>query len=198
MRSARPHERGFTLVEVLVALLILSLLGTLVYELSLFTLRFRSTTEEQLAQAREVSLREGWLTSSLRAAYPDYDGLEGGLTGSSRELELLSLAPPHEAPGTPSRIAWRLLETAQGGELRFASASGEDWLVHRWRRGDAAFSYLDADGRWRDRWPPGDTDDEHLPAAVRLDYPEIGGPRSLVVAIDTSWAPPAWTDQEFR
>lgn len=183
----RPRPGGFTLVELMVALAIFAVIAAIAYAgLDLMLRQWRALHEAGEAlrapafalHAVERDLRQ----AVVRPVRDEFGAPLPALLGSPERIELTVASPrlpPAERSIRLSRVVWfrdgeqlrrgrwQMLDRAPGSG--FDSQSKLDGL----RR--LRLSYLDAEGRWRERWPPiapagADTvaAQELLPRAVEL------------------------------
>ena len=184
----RGVARGFTLLELLVALTILALLSVLGYRAvaSLAGSEVRLTEETRRWRALDALFSR--LEADLREAIPrpvrTPAGTEAawlGTTDADGNARLVfSRAGPEFAAdvgGAGQRLGYRLnagvvevvywpwLDNADGAApAAYALETG----IAGWR-----IEYLDRDGTWRDRWPV--AGDDYLPRAVHVALTLEGG-----------------------
>ena len=182
----RSH-RGFTLLELLIAIAIFALLGLATYRMLDSVLRADAVTREHERQLRELTRALSAFERDLRqvAVRPIRDGfgdaqpaLHGDLVDATA-LELTRAGwrnPLGQSRAQLQRVRWQL--------------SGEQWQRRYWRVLDRALDsqpqvqraldgvtrlslrYLDKDGQWLTGWPPANTPVDtlltSLPRAVEL------------------------------
>lgn len=172
--SARAREKGFTLLELLVALAIFALVSAMAYAGLARLVEARRTLaaeQERLGQLLfALTLFERDCRSMLSRPVRDGSGArQAALVGGASAVEWTLLIPEPGGGASVSRVAYKL----EGGE----------WVVERFPFADRAFAspryrerllaglsrlefrYLDHEGRWRREWPAGD---ERLPRALEI------------------------------
>lgn len=194
-------QRGFTLLELLIAIAIFALLGLATYRMLDSVLSADAVTREHERQLRE-------LTRALSAF--------------ERDLRQVTLRPIRDGFGDPqpalhsdladatalelTRAGWRNPLGQRRAEVQRVrwQLSGEQWQRRYWRMLDRAqdsapqvqqaldgveslsLRYLDKDGQWLVNWPPtsstGDAALSELPRAVelRLQHRRYGELRRLL------------------
>jgi general secretion pathway protein J len=179
----KRRARGFSLLEVLVAVAIFAVLSALAYGALDAVVRARAQAQDAARALAALQVAVGALERDLReAAARPVRGASGerlpALVGTSTAVELshaafASLA--NEASARLGRSGWALA----GTQLRRAR-----WpVLDRAPRSEPVardlldgvrslrLRYLDADGDWRDSWPPRDGPDaqpDRLPRAVEF------------------------------
>jgi prepilin-type N-terminal cleavage/methylation domain-containing protein len=183
MSRLPPRAGGFTLIEVLVALALMSLIGTILIESLRMGGRAWQRVTREAANIDEVSRAQEFLRQRLGAVYPpqpatDISASSESFVGENETLEFSS-APPGDSdealmryrlglsasdPGTVE-IRYRSERNAMASELA-AAWSSEPLLAHTsslsiqfWE--DSAGS----PGRWVDRW----ANTAKLPRLIRID-----------------------------
>jgi general secretion pathway protein J len=179
-RSPRHLVRGLTLIELMVALAVFAVLGTLTYRGTSQMLASHSAIERELTRWREIGRALHIIESelmqvvapSLHADNPDAQPLRWPGAGGNRELEVLGMA----GGGMIERIAFRHIDNRIDW-VRRADALPDapietDVLIEQVAGLSVRFL---ADGRWFDTWPRTGSS-AALPRAVeiRLDLPDQG------------------------
>ena len=191
-RAQRVGARGFTLIEVVLAMTIFALLGTILY--GAFALSHGALAKSQASAARSQTARStaDLLGSYIRSAHPyrasaqDQTVFFAGETDSlilisayshgmgGRGMAKIQISIDEDESG---RAALHLEETTP---VRIGGDDGGAGVTHRLvlREGirDFRLAYLDPpveEETWQERW---DGDEKRmLPRAVRLSFVDDGG-----------------------
>lgn len=186
------RQRGFTLLEVLVALV----LAGLVVSAAVGVPRLVSRLDRQAvarAEARDVVLGlDGLLRAMVEGAVPDVAGRTEGPLGSADTLTLVSLGPAILTLDRPARMALRTERRAEGMALLFdwSEPSGDERREETVIEGARAitFAYFGTPATAEGvaapppAWLPVWHGTQALPQAVylRLDLPALGEPVELI------------------
>jgi general secretion pathway protein J len=178
----KGRNAGFTLLELLVAIMVFAVLTALAYQGIRGALRAQDGVTETQAQwlalqraqalfarditqlvARPVRDARGDRRPALVARPGQWDLVRGGLPNplDFPRSDLLRVSY-RLADGQWQRAATPLLDAAPGDMPEFATVLRE---VSR-----AELLWLDDAGRWRGDWPPPDAPPEALPRALRLRW----------------------------
>ena len=171
-----PEQAGFTLVEVLVTLVLLSMVAAIVFGSLGQVLDARARLRPYLDRSEETALVASWFRQTVQALIADYDTGKNRFTASANTFSGLTASPLLGSAGTPTAFTWALnydpasdLTVLQYREREKPSDTVE---IARWSGKDAVFSYYGLDQEWRRVWPPTDlgtsTTAMQLPQLVRL------------------------------
>ena len=179
MRGPRAGEAGFTLIEMLIALMIFGMITAAGVTLLTLTVRTQESSERVLESLGTIRRTGALLNADLAQAAPrihrDGDGraLPAFTGGNGGEALLMAFV----RRGWEDENAFR--SSLQRVEYRLRDGRLERWrydavdgvgrpaampLLQGVRR--VQLRYRDRDGSWRDRWDP--TDPARLPVAVEL------------------------------
>jgi prepilin-type N-terminal cleavage/methylation domain-containing protein len=169
----RATEDGYTLIELIVALLLASLVGTAVTGGLQFGTRIWERSDSRIEESRDIATAQTVLRSLLASAIPRRKGGFVTFRGERGSLSFDASTLPALGSHGLVRMDIVLDHDVAESSLKLVATSLIDSRAHRSavlmeRLSDARFSYLDASGKlpvwlaaWRDR--------DRLPDAVRLD-----------------------------
>jgi general secretion pathway protein J len=169
--------RGFTLVEVLVALAILAAMAMFAWRATASLVEGEARLSGEAQRWQRLDAVFARLDADLRGAVPRPVRVgplarEPAFAGTASAIAFTRAGSAPSEPGADgTRLAYRLA----GGTLeilywpRLDRAAGVEPAAYALASGVARFDvrYADEDGAWTDRWPPVRRDDL-LPAAVAL------------------------------
>ena len=153
---------GFTLLEMLVTLIIVSVVAGVVWQALGHLYRVEALLTAGRFDAVEQSVRAEWVRSALTALLPGDTQRNEQLVGGPTELTGLSAdVPAWPAPGIAT-LNLRLQYSAADDHTslllvqasKTGSSPGRETSILRWPGRTGRFRYLGQDGNWQDRWPP--------------------------------------------
>ncbi|MDM8545824.1 PulJ/GspJ family protein [Candidatus Venteria ishoeyi] len=208
------NNRGFTLLEMLVVLVITSLVSMLLFHSLSYVLNLRTRFFEQLEGLQTGTMQQYWFRSSTAAIIPDYEktphvfqmhdamifqGNEQGFSG-------LTLAALDQESGIPTQFGWILAQDSGIYTLTYSPQSKvtaygvatdkpASWPILRWEGETASFPvgfrYLHMDGSWQETWPPPSVKAvNQLPEAILFNGYYQQQPLTWIVRIDGSKTTP--------
>lgn len=169
----RSTTRGFTLVEVMVALVITSLLVSILMGLLFYVYRGQDALRGEVVE-REFELRtRDWFSETLSACMPAEGMSNNEFIGSPTEISCDSLAPLRpKRILAPLRITLTLRRNSNNqNELAYSQqgdTSSTSTSLTLLPSGEAKFIYYDTHGEEKIEWPIGKNHPETLPRRVRL------------------------------
>lgn len=174
-----PAKNGFTLVEMLIALVIFGMITAAGVTLLTLTVRTQESSERVLETVGALRRTDALLNADLALAAPrirrngDGQPVPAFTGGNGREALLFAFVRRGWEDETAFRSSLQRVEyRLTNGRLerwRYDAVDGEGRatpmpLLERVRR--VQLRYRDRDGAWRDRWDP--TEPSRLPVAVEL------------------------------
>lgn len=192
VRPFPPRSRrvsGFTLLEAIVTLVIVSLLVTVLMQALSHALSLRTRLLRFQGEARVDFLQEAWFRETVAGAQVDLGDALGGIEGTSQSLAYATPAPL-VAEGM-ARVRWWIEPGAQGGEsLHYADSAAADIVIVAGPLEQASFSYLDHQGEWHREWKPEKDAEETMPQLVRFEARSLRGTLYWLVPLVTDTRPP--------
>jgi general secretion pathway protein J len=189
-------QRGFTLLEMLVSLVIVAMVSTLVFQAMRQVARVEQVLEESGSAGQQRLVRREWLRGLLTAALPEQVNQPVQFKGTALEMSLMS---NHRADGlgtvlTPMRLQIHQSDSQGRSELRLFTAP-EDRLsltepkppvvLFTWTGTAGKFSYQDDKGVWHAQWPVNSEASKRLPTLLRIDLGEEAGGLLLAAPAST-------------
>ncbi len=198
--AARGRGTGFTLMEMLVTLMLVSFATMLMFQM---LGSYRVARERVQAQAGGIDrqvLFQDWFRDSVHGLFITedlrFDGDDKGFRGTS-------LNPLYAPEGSPTPVEWTIVPRDGGVEVAYAEDGESRWALPLSNTGEAKFAYLDEAGVLHATWPPkrglqdaGPT----LPAAVVLSRGEDGRDGVQAAAVLGPLKPPVrlYGDEELE
>lgn len=177
-RIGRPEGSaggsGFTLVEMLVTLVLLSMVVAIVLGGLRQVLDARTRLRPYLDQSEQTTLVAGWFRQTVQGLVADYDKGTHRFTATTSGFSGLTLAPLAGPPGTPTVFDWSLAYDAFNDvtTLEYREQNAKAMRVVTWPGREGAFSYYGQNREWASRWEPPEANKSQsvpqLPALIRL------------------------------
>ena len=179
--GASMRKGGFTLMEMLVTLVLVSLATMLMFQM---LGSYRASRERVQAQSGSLDRRmlfDGWFRASVHGLFID-KGL--GFVGDEAHFAGVSLNPLFAPAGAPIAVEWRLGARDGQAEVAYLEEGRGRWRLSLAGAAEARFAYLDRDGGQHSTWPPKlGKQDDMLPAAVVLVRRGDSGQRAVAAAV---------------
>ncbi|WP_334021624.1 PulJ/GspJ family protein [Alteromonas sp. S015] len=155
-------ERGFTLLEMMVVLVIVSLISVLLMQGFSFVIGLQERIRVQLVTVQNVELKEQWFRLVTRAIIREDTAPDDRFQGDNNQFSGTTLQPLHNKLGVPTQVQWRIEYDGENTSLFYSEADEEPIRIISWRGREQSFQYLDEEGVFHDEWPP---EDSLMPAA---------------------------------
>ena len=186
--SARSglRNRGFTLIEMLVVLVIVALISGVLFTAFERVLDIRLRLAAFLEGIDVPTLVAGWFRDSVEGLVPDVKGGVAPFVGEARRLTGLSLMPVEGVAGVPTRITWELDYQPDEARtyLRYQAENQAPLAIASWPGDLGGLYYCAPDLACYRSWPP-TAGVAELPALIRLDavrgerfWPILAAPRA--------------------
>jgi general secretion pathway protein J len=148
------NVKGFTILEMLVVLVLVSFISALLLEGFSYVLHLRSSFLAQLEDLQRGTLQEYWFRSTTAAIITDYRDGSNIFKGEERKFSGLTLAALDQSIGVPTSFTWKM-EYADGiMVLRYQNSNNKTWDISYWFNNEGSFRYMDKAGKWHTNWPP--------------------------------------------
>lgn len=198
--ATRRPVRGFTLIEVLVALVVFAAMAAITWSALGQVARTRAALAAEQDRFAAIVRGMGDIERDLRQAISrplrgNYGEPLPAVLGNGDRIELSRLGfanPRAEARSNIERVLYavedKTLRRGRYAVLDRAAGSTPEWRELLDRVGGLRLRYLGSEGAWVEQWPPRDTPAEQLPRAIefRLSLDDLGELRR-VVALPSTW-----------
>ncbi|GAB1408571.1 type II secretion system protein [Thermomonas brevis] len=181
MRRMRARPAGFTLMEMLVTLMLVSFASMLMFQM---LGSYRVAKERAMAQSGAVdrqALFAAWFRDSVQGLHASE---RIAFKGEAMQWSGPSLNAAYLTTGVPVEAGWSLArESARTWELRYLEDGEVRWTLQLAYTGRARFVYLDEKGEPSPEWPAKLGVSLPLPAAIALvREDEDGTPMPTILA----------------
>ena len=172
--------KGFTLLEMLITLLIVSMVAGIVWQAMGQLVRVERLLEQGQMQSLAQAVRVEWVRSALASLLPGSPKTFDRFQGSATALKGLSAdAPVLPVPGLALMQLRLQYDPAANttalqikGEASPTGGAPEPFItLLSWPGREGKFAYLDEQNQWQDTWPPAGLGKPApaLPRAVSLE-----------------------------
>lgn len=179
-QSTRGTADGFTLMEMLVTLVLVSMTTMLMFQMLGSYRVARERVQAQSGLIDRQSLFNGWLRASVQGLFIDH-----GITfaGGDTAFEGTTLNALYAQEATPTPVRWELETTAGATSIVYIEDGRERWRYPLSGTVSARFAYLDAGGKRHEAWPPKlGKQDDLLPSTILLLREDAEGRVQAVAA----------------
>lgn len=184
MMASRPRHSGFTLLEILVVMLIVSLISTILFQALDQIYKIQGRFGLQLVQSQQGTMYTDWFRQVVQGLQTDYVDGKGKFEGSETEFSGVTTSPLSAAYGTPSSVTLSLQYDSRKDVTKLLYIADErEMLLSSWSGKKAQkFVYVDATGESQDTWPPRFGLWPQLPNAILLQSQKSNEPQ-LIAAV---------------
>lgn len=185
--------QGFTLVEMLVALAITSLVMTLLMGAMYYILQVRQKLASEVYDG-EVTIRtQAWFRQLVHGVVPLESNVPDTFEGDAKGFRALIVPTLSvDLEGAPEPVQLRLELGSKGVSLIY-QASGPAFTIATWPATSGHFEYILRSGKALEKWSPLEQMTDHAPRAIALtlDMPD-GEKQYLFARVDAEpWVPRA-------
>jgi prepilin-type N-terminal cleavage/methylation domain-containing protein len=183
MNNDAGKQRGFTLIEMLVVLIITALVSGVLFQAleRSYSLQRRFGTE--LFKVQQGQMAIDWYRQTVQGLYPDQPNASNIFKGDAVSFTGLTTNPLGEEYGAPTPIQWALVARTDQPRVDLVYREhGQDTVIASWQGTEAKFAYYDEQQVAHDTWPPALGLFPQLPRQVQLEARDNGEPVTIVTA----------------
>lgn len=182
-RCMPNSQRGFTLMEMVVVMLIAGLVSGLLFEGTAQLMGVQGRLEHQLTELRGEALRADWLRQVVQGLQPDYADGKQIFKGSPGGFSGLTTNPLSAAYGALQPFTVTLRRDAAHNSMLLGYGSGSNSSVLlTWPGDQGRLRYLDDRGNAHADWPPALGRWPQLPKGITLEGDRDGAPWLIATA----------------
>lgn len=154
--TPRSLMRGFTLLEVLVMMVIVSLISVVLMQGMGLILNLRDNLGDQMIDLDRAVLKRNLVRQPLQGLVPDFSGGASLFQGRADRVSGLTLQPLLRRPGRtiPFSLILDYDERDQINTLTYREDEDEPILLASWPGTRAQFRFIGDDTGWSKIWPP--------------------------------------------
>ena len=165
--SKKTGQKGFTLMELLVVLILISLLMTTLMQGLSYFLKLKERGSVLVLMQQKSQMQESWFKMLIQGLTPYQSFAEKYFKGNKMELVGQTLTTLTSPSASIEDIHLTLEQTSTTIKLIYKERKHE-WVLGEWLSNQAYLSYQDQQGTMHDSWPPKGDDVTQLPALVKL------------------------------
>ena len=192
-------EAAFTLLEVLVVLVLLSLVVTLLASGLSMTFTIRERFADKQSELRVNRLQAHWFREVCSAFTPQHELDAELFAGTPNRISGLSLSPLQSDPGVPTMVDLAIEQRGEDCVVFYQQAGVEQIEIAFWPSAECRFRFVDKLTNKKQQWPPASfSESEQLPRAIILEIEQSAGLQVWITAISGRTQPRSWvTDEMF-
>jgi general secretion pathway protein J len=150
--------RGFTLLEMMVVLVIISLITVLLMQGFSFIAGLQERIRQQLSFTQEIELREQWFRLVVRSYHRGRKADQASFEGRPNEMSGIVLQPLNGDVGVPTQVTWRIEQQGSDSFLYYQEAQNAPVKMMSWAKEIPEFRYIDTNGNLIKDWPSSNND----------------------------------------
>lgn len=169
--NSRPPCAGFTLIEMLVALSITSLVMTLLMGATFYVMQIRVKLTDEVHAGEARARQQLWFEQIVASILPVPEETPGSFEGTDLRFSSWLTQPLSAEARIAPAVAELLLQNNReisGFELVYSSAK-EKMVLASWPGGSARFSYVNRKGKILSEWNARLQTVERMPRAIRIE-----------------------------
>lgn len=183
-RLFNRRRKGFTLLEMLVVLIIVSMISGILFEALGQIYKLQSRFGVHLAETQQGAMYNDWYRQIVQGIQNDYNLGKDTFKGSSNSFTGVTTSPLSLDYGTPTGITLSLEYNSQNEttDLLYLASDHKTRLSSWPGQHSTKFIYVDDKGERHDVWPPEFGLWPQLPDMIMLQYQKDGEQQFLVAA----------------
>jgi general secretion pathway protein J len=166
---------GFTLLEVLVVLMIISLAVTLLIQGLSSVLQIRQKVRDNLLATKPAILQQTFLRTLLSSMASDDIKGKHRFTGTAQKITGFSLAPLLSPQGVPVLVELHIEQKDEACTLHYAEPGSPSLLLGTWQQSRCHFSYLADEKKMSVEWVPPAGELIQLPSGIAFHVENTEG-----------------------
>jgi len=202
--KTKNHTKAFTLLEMLVVLMIISLISVVLFQGFSFILHLRDKFLVQLDVLQKGALQEYWFRSTTTSLVANYNDRPYVFKGDNKKFEGLTTSSLTHDAGVPVPFSWQLVEKDNTTFLQYhhfpdypkKNDDMSHWDIMQWQGEAGQFQYMDRLGEWHPVWPSPTLEldmlefEPQLPHAIMFVGKRYGKPMSWIIKINARYYEP--------
>ncbi len=177
-------QRGFTLIEMLVVLIMVAMISGVLFQAleRSYSLQRRFGTE--LFKVQQGQMATDWYRQTVQGLYPNELDADDTFRGDASSFSGLTTNPLADDYGAPTPFQWTLVTRSNqtSTELVYRDGSAPTTVLI-WEGTDARFLYVDEQKVVHDQWPPPLGLFPKLPRQIQMKATGAGEPIFIVASV---------------